>query len=173
MEVEAKYRADIAKVREALASLGATLLESVEEVDAYFNHPCRDFASTDEALRVRRSRGGVEVSYKGPRMGGGAKTRLELTASAEGDVEAILSALGFKKVAEVRKRREYYSYKSFTISLDDVDGLGQFVEIELLVSSRDLVPEAERAIEGLAKELGLGERVDATYLELLLGRRLG
>jgi len=168
LEVEQKFRADLGRVREELLRLGASPVEAKEEVDIYFQHPCRDFAETDEALRVRRSGGDVEVSYKGPRMRSSAKARLELTVSADGDVEAVLEALGFRKVAVIRKRREYYSYGSLTISLDDVEGLGQFVEIEAVASSEVSLGEAEAEVSALAERLGLAERVDATYLELYL-----
>ncbi|KUO88271.1 MAG: adenylate cyclase [Thermoproteus sp. JCHS_4] len=171
LEVEQKFRADLGRVREELLRLGASPVEAKEEVDIYFQHPCRDFAETDEALRVRRSGGSggdVEVSYKGPRMRSSAKARLELTVSADGDVEAVLEALGFRKVAVIKKRREYYSYGSLTISLDDVEGLGQFVEIEAVASSEASLGEAEAEVSALAERLGLAERVDATYLELYL-----
>ena len=171
LEVEQKYRADIDRVREDLLKIGAVLLEKKEEVDIYFQHPCRDFAKTDEALRVRRSGSDVEVSYKGPRMSSAVKTRLELTASAEGDVEAMLEALGFRKVAVIKKRREYYAYGSLTVSLDSVEGLGDFVEIEALASSEASVKDAEAEIEALAGRLGLREKVDETYLELYLRSR--
>lgn len=170
MEVELKFRADIDKVREELLRLGASLLERKEEVDVYYQHPCRDFAKTDEALRVRFSGGSVEVSYKGPRLQSSAKTRLELTAVAEGDVERILEALGFRRVAAIKKRREYYAYGTLTVSLDDVEGLGQFVEVEALASSEASVEAAEAEIGAFAERLGLRERVDATYLELYLQR---
>lgn len=170
MEVEQKYRADINKVREELVKLGAVLLEKKEEVDVYYQHPCRDFAETDEALRVRRTGPDVEVSYKGPRMRSSAKTRLELTASAEGDVESILEALGFRKIAAVRKSREYYAYGSLTVSLDRVEGLGEFVEIEAVASSEASIKEAEAEIAALAERLGLKDKVDETYLELVLKR---
>jgi adenylate cyclase class 2 len=168
LEVEQKFRADLGRVREELLRLGASPVEAKEEVDIYFQHPCRDFAKTDEALRVRRSGGDVEVTYKGPRMRSSAKARLELTVSADGDVEAVLEALGFRKVAVIKKRREYYSYGSLTISLDDVEGLGQFVEIEAVASSEASLKEAEAEVSALAERLGLAERVDATYLELYL-----
>ncbi len=170
LEVEQKYRADINKVREELVKLGAVLLEKKEEVDVYYQHPCRDFAETDEALRVRRTGPDVEVSYKGPRMRSSAKTRLELTASAEGDVESILEALGFRKIAAVRKSREYYAYGSLTVSLDRVEGLGEFVEIEAVASSEASIKEAEAEIAALAERLGLKDKVDETYLELVLKR---
>ncbi|CCC82501.1 class IV adenylate cyclase [Thermoproteus tenax] len=170
LEVEAKFRADLSEVRGRLLKLGAVLLEKKTEIDVYYQHPCRDFAETDEALRVRYVDGAAEVTYKGPRLAASAKTRLELSASAEGEVDSILTALGFNKVASIKKTREYYSYRSFTISLDRVEGLGDFVEIEAVASSPDVVKSIEDEIAELAERLGLRERVESTYLELFLQR---
>ena len=48
------------------------------EVDRYFNHPARDFAETDEALRIRRIGPVNRITYKGPRVDTVTKTRQEL-----------------------------------------------------------------------------------------------
>ena len=78
-EVEQKYPlADVAPVEAALARLGATWHATVEQVDRYFNHPCRDFAATDEALRLRRTGAALAITWKGPRLDATAKTRREL-----------------------------------------------------------------------------------------------
>ena len=78
-EVEQKYPlADVAAVEAALARLGATWHATVEQVDRYFNHPCRDFAATDEALRLRRTDQALAITWKGPRLDATAKTRREL-----------------------------------------------------------------------------------------------
>ena len=78
-EVEQKYPlADVAAVEAALARLGATWHATVEQVDRYFNHPCRDFAATDEALRLRRTGEALAITWKGPRLDATAKTRREL-----------------------------------------------------------------------------------------------
>ena len=168
LEVEVKYRADLSAVRHRLASLGFSLLSLEEEVDIYFQHPCRDFSATDEALRVRVSKGGVAVTYKGPRMGVGAKTRLEVSAEASGGVVEILERLGFARVAAIRKRREYYRGGGFLVSLDAVEGLGEFVEIEKVVEDASQVAAAVEEIKRLASALGLVEEVKETYLELFL-----
>ena len=177
LEVEVKFRAgDLREVAERLSAMGAVPLGDTVEVDAYFAHPCRDFASTDEALRVRYVGDSAELTYKGPRMGPRAKTRREVTVRVEGDVEALVSSLGFGKVAVVRKRRALYAVGPYTVSLDDVEGLGKFVEIEAVVAGPDDMESVVRGIEELAARLGLAEREDRTYLEILLsvaGRRHG
>ena len=82
LEIEFKYRvADFAPVRRQLAAWGAAPDPQIEEEDQYFNAPDRDFARTDEVLRLRRIGGNNRITYKGskrPGPAGGAKTRPEI-----------------------------------------------------------------------------------------------
>ncbi|AAL63063.1 class IV adenylate cyclase [Pyrobaculum aerophilum] len=166
LEVEVKYRADLSLVKNRLQHLGFSPVSVVYEEDVYFQHPCRDFSATDEALRVRISEGRVTVTYKGPRMGAGAKTRLEVSAQASGEVVELLNRLGFKAVAVIKKRREYYRNGDVLLSLDYVEGLGEFVEIEKMVEEESQIASAIEEIRRLASTLGLAEEVRETYLEL-------
>src|SRR4029453_19590505 len=78
-EVELKFPlSDPAEVWARVAGLGVKFGPAVEQVDQYFNHPAREFAVTDEALRLRQV--GVEncVTYKGPKIDKSTKTRQEI-----------------------------------------------------------------------------------------------
>ena len=55
-EVELKIRTSHDAVRGELAERGADRIEVVEQTDTYYDAPDRDFAETDEALRIRRER---------------------------------------------------------------------------------------------------------------------
>ena len=67
LEVEQKYRIENpAALRARLVALGAEFAPAVRQVDAYFNHPARDFAQTDEAFRIRSIGGENYLTYKGP-----------------------------------------------------------------------------------------------------------
>jgi adenylate cyclase class 2 len=176
-EVEAKIVLGscdrLGEVRRRLEELGAKLEGEVYEEDTYYQHPCRNFAETDEALRLRIADGRVELTYKGPkRVHGGVKEREELTARVEDGayMARILERLGFKPVATVRKRRLYYSIEGLAVvSLDTVEGLGCFVEIEYRGKAGS-PEEAAEAVERLAERLGLAglPRTVKSYLELLL-----
>jgi len=168
LEVEVKYRANLGKVRERVLALGFSPRGISEEVDTYFQHPCRDFAATDEALRVRVSGRSAVLTYKGPRVGAGAKTRVEVSTSAEPSVVELLEKLGFAKVAVVKKRREYYERLGILVSLDEVEGLGEFVEIEKVVAREEDILGAVEELRRIASLLGLVEEVKETYLELVL-----
>ncbi|QOJ78577.1 class IV adenylate cyclase [Infirmifilum lucidum] len=173
VEVEVKFRfRDHGKLKERLRELGAKLVDVVDMVDVYLQHPCKNFAVTDEALRVRFYRSSlrhgenIELAYKGPRLEGWAKSRVELVVRV-GDFEGILKVLnsiGFTEVARIVKHREFYELDNVEISLDRVEGLGDFVELE----DRGAGAEGLRRV---AEKLGLSEVVHETYLELYLKSR--
>ncbi|ABL77448.1 class IV adenylate cyclase [Thermofilum pendens] len=168
-EVEVKFRVEGHDVlRRKLREAGAAYVDTVDQVDIYFQHPCRDFASTDEALRLRVNYSGsgsyAELTYKGPKEGGWAKNREEIVARVEAAeaLRKILERLGFSEVATLRKHREFYVLDGTEVSLDYVEGLGFFVEIE------DKGGGVE-ALREVVSRLGLtGEPLPKTYLELYL-----
>jgi adenylate cyclase class 2 len=180
LEVEVKFPAvDFAELERRLAERGAKPGDTVEEVDHYFNAPDRDFARTDEALRVRRIGSANFVTYKGPKRDLQTKTRTEIeVALASGEANAtafaeLLTHLGYRSVALVRKRRRLYHLSrerfALEICLDEVDGLGRFAEIEILAPEQSL--DAARAVLlQLAGELGLGQSERRSYLEMLLAK---
>jgi hypothetical protein len=109
LEVEAKYLLrEPQPLLERLQQWGATLLEDQQHVDTYLNAPDRDFARTDEALRLRQIGSDNFVTYKGPRYDTTTKTRPELEVScgvgAENAAQFIrlFQHLGYKQVAQVR-----------------------------------------------------------------------
>jgi adenylate cyclase class 2 len=180
-EVEQKHPvADVAALVAELEQRGVTIDTQVEQVDHYFNHPSRDFARTDEALRIRSTRGQSFVTYKGPKLDRVTKTRRELelpldSEDADGSRFAeLLEALGFKSVALVRKRRRTFHIefhgRDIEGALDDVFNVGTFVELELQADEGDL-DETRAAIAALASDLNLAPSERRSYLELLLERR--
>ncbi|HID41849.1 MAG TPA: class IV adenylate cyclase [Pyrodictium sp.] len=180
VEVEAKLRLascrELEEVRKRLEELGARLEGEAVEEDTYFQHPCRDFAETDEALRLRIVGGRGELTYKGPkRILGGSKARAEYTTvvADPGETARILEALGFRPVAVVMKQRSYYRFGDVAVSLDRVKGLGCFLEAEYRGPGGP--EEASRVIEEVLEKLGVAtrERVYKSYLELLLENTKG
>jgi adenylate cyclase class 2 len=182
-EVEVKVRADHDIVRGALESVGAAHVESVEQVDTYYDAPDRDFAQTDEALRVREERSATSrsdsdegattdtrLTYKGPLVDSESKTRQEAeTAVVDSEkLRAILDGLGYDPAATVEKERERFTVDGITVTLDTVDGLGEFVEAEL--ETAEDIDSARDRILSLLTDLGLDtdEQIRTSYLGLLL-----
>lgn len=178
-EVEQKFQVtDLVRLENALGALGAIAGDVLVQVDQYWNHPARDFALTDEALRIRRVGEQNFVTYKGPKLDATTKTRRELELPiAGGEMGAsqfaeLLLALGFLRVAEVRKTRRPFEIRwqnqNLEVALDQVAGIGSFVELELMVEATGL-EQAKACLISLATELGLAESERRSYLELLLG----
>ncbi|MDB9278360.1 class IV adenylate cyclase [Halorubrum ezzemoulense] len=185
-EVEIKVPADLDATRERLREVGAEHVAAKRQRDTYYDAPHREFAETDEALRIRRemplSDGegsassaddpAATITYKGPLLDEASKTRAEHETGVD-DGEALaaaLSGLGFEPAATVEKRREFWAYDGFTVTLDAVTGLDEYVEIERAVESEGEVNAArEAAIEALDR-LGLDAdgQVRTSYLGLLL-----
>jgi adenylate cyclase class 2 len=180
-EVEQKHQVtDEAAFLARLHERGVQLEEPIVQSDQYFTHPCRDFATTDEALRIRVVGDKAFVTYKGPKLDTTTKTRREIelpldTADHDGSQFAsLLAALGFTPVAVVRKRRRTFhiSIGEFEVegALDDLDQLGCFVELELQADDEGL-ENAKRVIVELAANLNLGPSERRSYLEMLLEKK--
>ncbi|HWQ20602.1 MAG TPA: class IV adenylate cyclase, partial [Methanotrichaceae archaeon] len=135
IEVEAKARSRPDTIQKIL-DLGANLVGVEHHCDAYFNSPRRDFKESDEALRIRVKDQGARLTYKGPKLDLQTKSRLELTVEIDDPVtmENILTALGFVKSGTVKKVRTKYALGQAVLALDEVEGLGSFIEVEILGS---------------------------------------
>lgn len=188
-EVELKFPvADLPALEHRLTVLAGRFYATVDQVDRYFNHPCRDFARTDEALRLRHDGEGVAITWKGPRIDAATKTRREIELPLavglpqDGDMEPpakrtivqwtdLLEALGFRAVATVAKRRRpvhvHWHGMEVDVALDSVAGVGEFLELEILANEAD-VPQARACLDSLARELGCGIPERRSYLELVL-----
>lgn len=179
LEVEAKVPLDtgrMAAVRARLAALGAAGSPPAEEADTFFAHPSRDLAATDEALRLRSAGAGFELTFKGPRRpgaglapgsgAGAVKAREERTVRTADDPTPLLLALGFAPSARLRKRRERFRLPTVEVTLDHVDGLGWFAEVEALEPG----PGAPAAVHEALRSLGLQDapREHRAYVELAL-----
>lgn len=203
-EVEIKLPADVESVRDRLRDAGAERRDARLQRDSYYDAPHRDFAETDEALRVRHETplsdgtgsgernggangersgapdaeqtpaGTTKITYKGPRIDADSKTRVEHeTEVSDADATVgLFSGLGFEPAATVEKRREFWSLAGFTVALDRVDGLGEFVEIEREVAAEGDIEATRDEALGVLERLGLDgdTQVRTSYLGQLLAQ---
>ncbi|AKB84212.1 class IV adenylate cyclase [Methanococcoides methylutens] len=169
IEIEIKVRADHAPVLDRILEMGALKVRTEDHLDVYYNAPHRDFAKTDEALRLRSVNGGTRMTYKGRKLDSVSKTREEFETPVDGTAaKGILVSLGFFESGIVKKTRDIYSYGDLTICFDSVDGLGEFVEVETVADS-DVDLHRERLFDflesiGIKKE----DSIRTSYLEMLM-----
>jgi len=164
-EVEQKYFVDDSEqLLQELADAGFTRSHEEVHCDMYFQHPSRDFRQTDEAFRLRRVNEQLCVTYKGQRLDAEVKTRREielaLVAKDEAHWQELLGHLGFRPLPEVRKTRVVFQPakddgQGFVVTLDQVDQLGQFAEIEKIVRDPAALSESQTSIEEPRSRLGV------------------
>ena len=179
LEVEQKFRVDdVSGLVARLSELGWHEAPTQRHVDTYYNHPCRDFALTHEALRIRRVDGVPMITYKGTKLPGAVKARQEMEwrldpGDADGRrTEELLVALGFSRVAAVTKVRRNFNQTSkeapIAVVIDAVDSVGDFAEIEMIVGDSNDVESARGAILRLGNSLGLHAAEPRSYLRMLM-----
>jgi adenylate cyclase class 2 len=202
-EVEVKVRlaeGDGKALRRRLRGSGATLLGAGPEHDTFWRHAA-GLPPRDGTLRVRAARDRFELTFKGPRAPGSVKIRDEINIECAQDPAAVLEALGFMVAARVSKDRESWRLGDVTVTIDAVEGVGEFAEVEALAHDAGATPDATsggtpdakrdatqeatrdktqgstqqatRAVEGALARLGLDDRprVQEAYVQLALGTR--
>lgn len=175
IEIELKGYADDKIFRRVRENFKLIRVEYHE--DSYFQHPCRDFSETDEALRIRikRFNGHFEafLTYKGAKIDPDSKTRkeVEVPLTDPDKHSEILESLGFKEVMTIEKKREkYYVDKGVVIALDEVEGIGKFIEIEALAEGEQAIDESVKRLREILRSLGVERFERRSYLELILER---
>jgi adenylate cyclase class 2 len=173
VEVKAKIN-DFKSLKNELKKINALKIREEYQRDIYFNSPVKNFAKTDEALRIREILIGNEINafitYKGPKIDSISKTReeIEIAIDDTDKINKLFENLGFKKGSIVVKNREIYELDEYIISLDNVEGLGPYMEIEVdLKDGSDFQPALDGIFETF-KKLGIVDGFERTsYLELL------
>jgi len=190
-EVEVKFPLpDKNSMKEKILEADGIVLYSEHQTDDYYDHPCRSFHETDEAIRVRHRKHiagpentkldfvPVELTYKGPKIDKTTKTRIEHSVHLEEDdiesISQILQSTGFKLVGTLIKSRDFYDVEGITVCIDTVTGIGSFIEFELIAGSLENMNESKNRIIQLAEKLGLDmkDTIRASYLELHLAKKL-
>lgn len=175
IEVEVKAHApDLSDVVRKLKVIGAQWIREEYQEDIYFNAPHKDFAKTDEALRVRKVTDDESkktfITYKGAKLDEISKTRVEIEMGVEDPLQAatIFENLDFRPVATVKKHRTIYSLDDLIITLDRVKGAGKFVEIEKNTEEGEDYQEVLNHIFAVYEKLGITDGFERrSYLEIM------
>ncbi len=167
LEIEIKIKVDcneIQNIENDLKKLNAKFSGEKEELDLYLNHPCKDMKENDEAIRIRYVNNKPEtITYKSKRgnKDNPIKSREEITVETKEDPMPLFAKLGFSIGVKVKKRRKYYDFGNVEVSLDFVDNLGCFIEIESKNSKEEDIKQA------LDKLNIKGEVIAKTYADMI------
>ena len=93
------------------------------------------------------------------------------TGSPDSLREAL--TLGYGEVGRVRKRRTLFMVGRTRIHLDEVEGLGDFLELEVVLRDGEPIEVGVREAEGLMARLQVqpSQLIDRAYVDLLAGKR--
>lgn len=150
----------LARVR-AIAERGPV---EIRQDDTFY--PC---ASGRLKLRVLADDEGQLIHYHRPDALDPKESRYTIVATAAPHAlrETLAQALGTR--GRVRKKRMLFLVGPTRIHLDDVEGLGHFMELEVVLAENQTTAEGIAITRGLMRELGIGDDqlVDRAYIDLL------
>ena len=179
IEIEVKLRIkDVAVLEKKLLEQGYKLIETLRETDTYFDGGINGIKKSGQALRVRRTVNCVTgkeqsaITFKGEKIDAVSMARLELETVVESGeaAERILCALGFYPVQPiVVKIRKILRNGDICACLDDVQGLGTFLELEIMAESEEARPAALERIAGILNNIGytMDDTTRMSYLSQL------
>ncbi len=163
IEIEIKVKIDnFEEIKSKVSSLGK-LIKSVHQIDEYYIPIQRDFFTYKpqpiEHLRIRTNNDKSVFEYTRTIN---LKENLDYDYAEEyetgiSDVEAFkktLEFLDFKKIVTVDKEREYWMCGDIEVALDNVVGLGHFMEAEAKGNFKDEI-EAKKACINFLESLGI------------------
>ena len=164
IEIKARY-ADHDRAEENLSALGAGPAGTFHQKDTYFTAP-----SGRLKLRQMGPAEGQLIFYQRQDLAG--PKRSDYTIAFTTDPDALREMLGavLGTWVEVEKTRQVWLWENVRIHLDEVKGLGRFLELEAVTEEKS-VAESHQRVETLmrALEIGTDQLVEGSYGDLLAG----
>jgi adenylate cyclase class IV len=167
VEIKARVR-DLPALRRAVAAIADGPPTLLLQDDTFFDSPRGRLK-----LRVFGDGSAELISYLRADAGGPRESRFaKAPVSDPAALAAVLDdALG--TAGAVRKHRTLYRRGATRIHLDEVEGLGSFLELEVELAEEQAAADGERVARELMGRLGITEQdlVAVAYVDLLGNRR--
>jgi len=168
--VELKARAsNFALQRERAAELAGGTSEVLHQEDTFFR-------SRRGRLKLRKfgEGSGELIHYERRDAGGPSESRYMIIRTSEPDVLKKALSQGLGTLGTVVKRREVFIVEGTRVHLDEVEGLGLFVELEAVLGPGESRASGEERVRRLRDALGISDSdlIDRAYVDLIVnGRR--
>ena len=120
-------------------------------------------------LRILASDHGQLIFYTRPDQDGPKRSDYHIADSTDPQNLKRVLELAYGIRGMVRKTRRLYLVGQTRIHLDDVEGLGQFMELEVVLEEGQSEAEGQKIAEELMAALGVerGDLIDGAYMDLL------
>ncbi len=176
IEVERKFRLDDSKKQGVLSMLENKTPQDFHQIDKVFlfqNNSFKNFKRGQPVIRIRSSNGVITLTYKRALNEGGDMLEHEVKVDSVDVTQAIVLELGYLLATDIEKKRQEFSFDNATVSLDEVVGLGTFLEIEIMADDEQKIDDAQKKVMEIAEKFGLGEAeiVTKKYDQLMEEKR--
>ena len=163
IEIKARVR-DFEEIKARAEKLSDTPIDAIPQEDIFFK-----VEKGRLKLRILASDSAQLIYYTRPDQDGPKRSDYYIAHSSDPqNLKRVLElAYGIRGV--VRKTRYLYLVGQTRIHLDDVEGLGQFMELEVVLEEGQTDHEGQRAAEELMSALGVErtDLIDGAYMDLL------
>lgn len=139
-EIELKFKVeDMNDLLDKLRNLGCEISKILSQNDTIYVSDLNQVESVEGSiwLRVRKENEKVELNLKKQSAKIQESTEIEFEVSSYEKANQLLETLGYQKWVVVNKKRRYSKYLNYNLCIDEVERLGTFLEIELLVDEED------------------------------------
>jgi len=165
--VEIKARlSEFSSIQRKLARLTQAEPALIEQEDVFFHTPQGRLK-----LRIFSESSGELIYYQRQDEPTPKESQFMRAATSEPEKlrETLSAALGVRGI--VRKVRMVYLVGQTRVHLDEVEGLGKFIELEVMLDALQTVEQGAQIANELMLALGIAEEqlVDRAYIDLLEG----
>lgn len=162
IEIKARAR-NFEEIKSRAEKLSDLPMEIILQEDTFFN------TSTGRLkLRVLADHAQL-IYYTRPDQEGPKRSDYHITYSDDPENLKRVLELAYGIRGVVKKTRYLYLIGQTRVHLDDVEGLGQFMELEVVMAKGQSDAEGQAIAEGLMSGLGVerGDLIDGAYMDLL------
>lgn len=163
IEIKARAR-DFDEIRRRAESLSSAPMEAIPQEDIFFHT-----AQGRLKLRILSEDRAQLIYYTRPDQEGPKRSDYHIFHTSDpANLKRVLElAYGIRGV--VRKTRYLYLVGQTRVHLDDVEGLGQFMELEVVMGEGQSDQEGQAIAQDLMASLGVepSELLEGAYMDLL------
>jgi len=163
--IEIKARAaNFDDIKSRAEKLSDVPVEVIPQEDTFFN-----IDHGRLKLRVLASDRGQLIYYSRPDQEGPKRSDYHIAETPDPDSLKRVLELAYGIRGVVKKTRYLYLIGQTRVHLDDVEGLGQFMELEVVMEEGQSDAEGQEIAEGLMASLGVerGDLLEGAYMDLL------
>jgi adenylate cyclase, class 2 len=157
-------------IEESLEKLKARKFDEYHSIDEYLKF--KQDKKRDLIIRIRKSDSDSYLTFKGRDRSkeDTAWSSWDNKISNPDKLKDVFTNNGMIKVVTIDKNRKRYQLNDIEINIDDIKGLGKFIEAEIMSNNID---SSKKRIKGLFKKLGIDEKniIKKGYVKLILDEK--